>query len=54
MTGPVMDKQIKKELERLQSFMADSKKEIATGDKDLKNVKVLLKVKEKVESTNDS
>ena len=51
MTGSAMDKHIKKELERLASVMGDSKKEIVTKDKDLKDVKVLLNVKEKVEQT---
>jgi hypothetical protein len=49
MTGPAMDKHIKSELERLANVMLDSKKEIVTKDKDLKDVKVLLNVKEKVE-----
>jgi hypothetical protein len=31
--------------------MTESKKEITTKDKDLKNVKVLLKIKENVEKT---
>ena len=44
-----MDRHIKKELERLATVMLDSKKEIVTKDKDLKDVKVLLNVKEKVE-----
>jgi dynein heavy chain len=51
MTGGSMDRQIKKEIERLQVQMADTKKEINTKDKDLKEVKVLLAVKEKVETT---
>jgi hypothetical protein len=46
-----MDKHIKKELERLTNMMGDSKKELNTKDKDLKDVKALLKVKENVEST---
>jgi hypothetical protein len=49
MTGTAMDKHIKSELERLANVMLDSKKEIVTKDKDLKDVKVLLNVKEKVE-----
>lgn len=44
-----MDKHIKKELERLSTLMGDSKKELNTKDKDLKDVKALLKVKENVE-----
>jgi hypothetical protein len=46
-----MDKHIKKELERLTNTMTESKKELNTKDKDLKDVKALLKVKENVEST---
>jgi dynein heavy chain len=51
MTGALLDKHIKKELERLQGNMTESKKEITTKDKDLKNVKALLKIKENVEKT---
>ena len=47
--GGCMDKYIKKDLERLTSDLAESKKEINSKDKDLKNVKALLKVKENVE-----
>ena len=47
-----MDKHIKKELERLSTLMGDSKKELNTKDKDLKDVKALLKVKENVEQTH--
>ena len=54
MTGALLDKHIKKELERIQAQMLESKKEIITKDKDLKNVKVLLKVKENVEKTTQS
>jgi len=46
-----MDRHIKKELERLSNMMGDSKKELNTKDKDLKDVKALLKVKENVEQT---
>jgi hypothetical protein len=46
-----MDRHIKKELERLTSLMTESKKELNTKDKDMKDVKCLLKVKEFVEST---
>lgn len=51
MSGGILDKHIKKELERLQNHLADTRKEVATKDKELKNVKVLLKVKEHVEKT---
>jgi hypothetical protein len=51
LTGSAMDKHIKAELERLTNMMADSKKELNTKDKDLKDVKALLKVKENVEQT---
>jgi len=46
LTGSAMDKHIKKELERLTTLMTESKKELNTKDKDLKDVKVLLQVKE--------
>lgn len=51
LTGSAMDRHIKKELERLTNMMAESKKELNTKDKDLKDVKALLKVKENVEQT---
>jgi len=51
LTGSAMDKHIKKELERLTNLMGDTKKELTTKDKDLKDVKALLKVKEHVEET---
>jgi len=51
LTGTAMDKHIKKELERLTNMMGDSKKELNTKDKDLKDVKALLRVKEHVEET---
>ena len=51
MTGSAMDKHIKKELERLTNLMGDSKRELNTKDKDLKDVKALLRVKENVEQT---
>lgn len=51
MTGSAMDKHIKKEIERLTNLMTDSKRELTTKDKDLKDVKVLLKVKENAEAT---
>jgi hypothetical protein len=50
MTGSIMDKYLKKELDRLNNYMVDSKKEIMTKDKDLKDVKSLLKVKDNVDS----
>jgi len=53
MTGGAMDRQIKKELERLQNHMHDTKKEITTKDKDLNDVKNLLGVKESVENTQN-
>lgn len=51
MVGGVMDRYIKKELDRLQGSLAETKREVNPKDKDLKNVKVLLKVKENVEQT---
>jgi len=51
LTGTAMDRHIKKELERLTALMTDNKKELNTKDKDLKDVKALLKVKENVEQT---
>jgi len=51
LTGSAMDRHIKKELERLTNLMNDSKKELNTKDKELKDVKALLKVKENVEDT---
>jgi hypothetical protein len=50
MTGSIMDKYLKKELDRLNNYIVDSKKEIMTKDKDLKDVKALLKVKDNVDS----
>jgi len=44
---------IQKELERLQTSLTDNKKAIATKDKDLKDVKVLLGVKSSVEATQN-
>jgi hypothetical protein len=56
MTGGAMDRNIKKELDRLSNLMVDSKKELNTKDKDinLKDVKALLRVKEFVENTQDN
>jgi len=51
MTGTAMDKYIKRQLEGIQNEINDNKKEINTKDKDLKDVKALLRIKEKVEST---
>lgn len=51
LTGPAMDKNIKKELDRLNELMLETKKELNTKDIDLKNVKKLLRVKEYVEGT---
>jgi dynein heavy chain len=51
MTGGVMDRYIKKEMDRLVTSLSDTKKEVNPKDKELKNVKVLLRVKENVEST---
>jgi len=53
MHGGAMDKYIKRELDRVAHHMADSKKELVTKDKDLKDVKVLLNVKEQVERTQN-
>jgi hypothetical protein len=50
LTGSAMDRHIKKELERLTTLMTESKKELNTKDKEMKDVKVLLKVKEHAES----
>ena len=50
MIGSIMDKYLKKEIDRLNNYMVDSKKEIMTKDKDLKDVKALLKVKDNVDS----
>ena len=50
MTGGLMDKHIKKELERLTNNLADRKKSCRKDDKDIKDVKVLLGVKEQTES----
>jgi len=49
--GTAMDKHIKRELDRLTNLMIDSKKELGTKDKDMKDVKVLLRIKEFVEET---
>ena len=51
MTGPIMQKVLVKELERLQSNINENKKAIITKDKDLKDVKELLAVKGMVEET---
>ena len=49
MGGGAMDRHIKKEMERIQNSMTDEKKNANPKDKDLKDVKVLLNVKECVE-----
>lgn len=49
-TGTAMDKNIKSELERLTNLMVESKKELVTKDKDMKDVKVLLNIKEHAEA----
>jgi len=46
-----MDRQIKKELDRLTNLMMDTKKELNTKEINLKDVKALLRVKEHVEFT---
>lgn len=53
MTGNLMDKYIKKELESIQTNLSDTRKQIATKDKDLTDVKALLNIKEKVEITQN-
>jgi len=49
--GGAMDRHIKKELDRLTNLMIDSKKELNSKDKEMKDVKILLRVKEFVEET---
>lgn len=51
LNGSAMERQIKKELERLQGDLTNCKKETITKDKDLKDVKVLLTVKDNVDQT---
>jgi len=51
MTGGLMAKYIQSELTKMTSTMQETKKETATKDKDLKDVKALLKIKEIVEHT---
>jgi len=51
MTGGALAKQIQKEIERLQGSLAETKKEVQTKEKDTKNVKVLLGIKNKVDHT---
>lgn len=50
MTGGIMDRYIKRDLERLTNNLADRKKACRKDDKDIKDVKVLLGVKEATES----
>jgi hypothetical protein len=49
MTGGALERHVKSEITRLQDYMTNSKKEVNTKDKDLKDVKQLLGVKETVE-----
>jgi dynein heavy chain len=49
MTGGALERHVKAEIQRLQDYMTTSKKECNTKDKDLKDVKQLLGVKETVE-----
>jgi hypothetical protein len=49
MTGGALERHVKAEIQKLQEYMTNSKKEINTKDKDLKDVKQLLGVKETVE-----
>ena len=51
MTGGAMAKQISKEIERLTNHIGELKKEVITKEKSMKDVKVLLSVKDKVEET---
>lgn len=41
-----MERQIKKELDRISANLLETKKETVTKDKDMKDVKVLLGVKD--------
>jgi len=52
MNGGAMDRFIKRELDQIQKNLTDEKKQINTKDKDLKDVKVLLGVKETVDNIN--
>jgi len=55
MIGGIMAKYITKELEGLNTSFAETKKNISTKDKEsLKDVKTLLKIKEKTEQTLNS
>jgi len=50
MTGAAMTKYITRDLEVLNNQFADTKKQVSTKDKEqLKDVKLLLKIKEKTE-----
>lgn len=46
-----MERQIKKELDRISANLLETKKETVTKDKDMKDVKVLLGVKDQVDNT---
>lgn len=49
LTGGVMSKQIQKEIERLTTSLADTKKDTITKGKELDDIKVVLGIKESVE-----
>jgi len=50
--GAAISRHVLKELERLQKNMTDTKNSVSTKDKEqLKDVKALLKIKEKTEHT---
>jgi len=50
MCGGALERHIKAEITRLQTLMTESKRDVNTKDKDLKDVKQLLSVKETIES----
>jgi pyridoxine 5'-phosphate synthase PdxJ len=50
MCGGALERHIKAEMARLQTLMSESKRDVNTKDKDLKDVKQLLNVKETIES----
>jgi len=49
MTGGALERHVKNEISRLQEYMSNSKRDVNTKDKDMKDVKQLLGVKETVE-----
>jgi dynein heavy chain len=49
MTGGALERHVKAEIQRLQDYMTLTKKDVNTKDKDMKDVKQLLGVKETVE-----